>query len=758
MNTKHLILVALIMGTTLSTYSQNLIIANQQKPLQGNDAQTTASQVSLNKESINITLFQGATTNEYIQLTNNSTNDFTVGLSLNNTSYETETNPPYLEVPIAYKVFEDKIVAINAYTGENIRERNDYTTYEPDNSFGEDGLAYDGRVLYYINNSKSGIIYKEGIRYPSPTLFIPSFVGKNIAGLAHSGDFLYASNIDDEIIYQIDDESGEIVDSIAVDYLSNGLTFGGNRGTLFASTYHNQTLVILEINIVTKEVIRSFEPVEDDYSSGFTEGIGYSREIDQIVMDDHFYDTRVIDPETGEFIRRVGNEFGTSVAANESLGLAWLDMESVTFDLNAGASHSYKLLFDSRNLESGHYKTTIQFALNDEEDNSVSIPVELNIVPTVEDIIIESFCSLNSNDGYKVRLDNPNHFPLNIRWHFQGTDHQGSTSLKPGYNALILESIPSNVNTLSLEWLDESETLQSKSVTFDGTSCTDGLSLNVVYSEVTNTQIKWKVTNPNPFPVDITWLVNKSYWSADQNTISGSMQATSGESFFYTPVTEQCQPQTTLITWHNESGRAIRHKDIFNGRPCDLRGLTLIAPTCKNNPDDQNVWLVKSPNHFRVSFMWETVGGNEKGTVNGLYNSYFRTNGDTVKITWLGKDGTVRRQKKIAGNTPCDRINTNAARKLSVTEDEVDQAFNEPDIYPNPFNEKIIIALNTYQSEKNYSIRIYNFLGKIVYESFDTSLNEESMVEINTSSFAKGAYLLVFTSEKHTQTAKIIKD
>ena len=78
-------------------------------------------------------------------------------------------------------------------------------------------------------------------------------------------------------------------------------------------------------------------------------------------------------------------------------------------------------------------------------------------------------------------------------------------------------------------------------------------------------------------------------------------------------------------------------------------------------------------------------------------------------------------------------------------------------VYPNPVNET---ANLTFQSNDNgqYNIFIYNITGQVLYQNIYKAIKGENLLEINTSEFEKGVYILQLSSpSKQTKSLLINK-
>ena len=70
----------------------------------------------------------------------------------------------------------------------------------------------------------------------------------------------------------------------------------------------------------------------------------------------------------------------------------------------------------------------------------------------------------------------------------------------------------------------------------------EALNLTSVCSDDPEEELRWRVTNPNPYAVDINWLVAGS-------DLRGNLQAPPGQSHFFTDSLGLDSPNTTIIRW-----------------------------------------------------------------------------------------------------------------------------------------------------------------------------------------------------------------
>jgi len=74
-------------------------------------------------------------------------------------------------------------------------------------------------------------------------------------------------------------------------------------------------------------------------------------------------------------------------------------------------------------------------------------------------------------------------------------------------------------------------------------------------------------------------------------------------------------------------------------------------------------------------------------------------------------------------------------------------------VYPNPFSDKAVIQLKSYQPLQDIVLRVYDVSGRMIQNR-----NVTSRVELDGSDFANGLYLLQFvTGNEIIATAKLVR-
>ncbi|MEL7004350.1 MAG: hypothetical protein AAFN93_16665, partial [Bacteroidota bacterium] len=497
------------------------------------------SPISITPSPLNISLFQGDVEDRTLTIANNSGDNFSLSLSLKNTSHDTEEDEEFLIPPRLYSVDD--------FFGGSADERDPVTGFRINkivlakSTFGFAGIAFDGEFLYYSTNRNPGTIYKQIPQFKNnvvDSIFAPILATVRVSGLTYSGNHLYATSVGTNLIYQIDLTTGDLIDEIAMDGNGLGVAFGGNRGTIFAITSNTE---IIEINLATKEIINRFP------SPPRPKGIAYSNGVERLFVGEEFYAVYELDPDDGSEISYY-EDFTAAMGADEGFGLKWLDFPSVTIDVPAQSSVQYELTFDASDLEPGLYNTTVQIAVNDEANSTVDLPVELRVSPIVEPLGVESFCTVASSGSNLWKIQNKNEFAVNATWKISGSGIENVIELQPGENVLSTLSTSEASDTLNIQWLDE-RNLQQEVIAISNNTVCDlrGLTASAVCTDNRDALRQWEIFNPNLFPVAVNWEVLGT-------EIGGSLEVENGITSLTTDASSAEESYTLQITWNTEDG------------------------------------------------------------------------------------------------------------------------------------------------------------------------------------------------------------
>lgn len=237
-------------------------------------------------------------------------------------------------------------------------------------SGGPDGLAYSGRYLYYVNGLTSRKIHEidpeTGAVHRSFQLSVP-----RIDALAWSGNFLYAEDGTSQLIYEIDVETGLINRTMRGFYNAGGLTFGGNRQTLFLSTAFSQ---IFEMDYASGNVLRESNVNGSGRGLAYSEGAGLLFYANQDVREIEVYD-----PSTITLKYRLNYGYTSALAADEGMN-PWVSPTEVDYVVPPGATMPVSVEFDADQLAGGIYQGTVRFFSNDPSSSSKSVPAQLTVI------------------------------------------------------------------------------------------------------------------------------------------------------------------------------------------------------------------------------------------------------------------------------------------------------------------------------------------------------------------------------------------
>ena len=190
----------------------------------------------------------------------------------------------------------------------------------------EDGLAYDGRFLYYINGRTDLVGLNKVIQIDAKSgLAVDTFATEfppRMDALAIDKKDLYVLDFLQKKIYKVNTKTKTITDTIvpAFDGVAiGGMGFGGKRGTIFISSFtffEPDTYKVYEINATTGAVVNSFAvsiPVAGVTYSETTKKL-YITTIEGLALENITY---ILDPNTGAVVGQFAGG-GSALASDES--------------------------------------------------------------------------------------------------------------------------------------------------------------------------------------------------------------------------------------------------------------------------------------------------------------------------------------------------------------------------------------------------------------------------------------------------------
>lgn len=100
------------------------------------------------------------------------------------------------------------------------------------------------------------------------------------------------------------------------------------------------------------------------------------------------------------------------------------------------------------------------------------------------------------------------------------------------------------------------------------------------------------------------------------------------------------------------------------------------------------------------------------------------------------------------------QIDTSGLCETTIPVSTHNLVVNENNVYPNPFDEKIIIE-SKFKEVNNIEIKLYNLHGNLIKSSSMPS--DGSMVNISTKGLNSGIYILIISSNNEIYTTKMVK-
>ncbi len=88
-------------------------------------------------------------------------------------------------------------------------------------------------------------------------------------------------------------------------------------------------------------------------------------------------------------------------------------------------------------------------------------------------------------------------------------------------------------------------------------------------------------------------------------------------------------------------------------------------------------------------------------------------------------------------------------------EEDYGYAFEDFKVYPNPANERVIVSFNSNR-ESSYTVKIYDFMSRIVKYETNASLPGNNLKEISLDGIAAGVYILELQMGETTSKVKLV--
>jgi outer membrane protein assembly factor BamB len=217
--------------------------------------------------------------------------------------------------------FNGAIVALDPNTGETLKT----IPIHADPNY-EEGLAYDGNLLYYINGRTDATGINKIVRFdPAAGTAVDTFstvFPQRMDALAINHKNLYVLDFLQKKIYVVNTDSQTITDTITPGFSEpaiGGLTFGGSRGTLFISSFtfgDASTNKVFEINAATGAVVNSFSVPVSAFGLAYSEHahVLYVTTAEAFDAEKSIY---MLNPDTGATLKEIAGS-ASALAGDES--------------------------------------------------------------------------------------------------------------------------------------------------------------------------------------------------------------------------------------------------------------------------------------------------------------------------------------------------------------------------------------------------------------------------------------------------------
>jgi hypothetical protein len=256
------------------------------------------------------------------------------------------------------------------------------TIYTPDTVWGPEGLAYDGTYLYLITHG--GYLRQldpnTGVEYDN------MYIGTGYDGLGTDGEYIFATyygNGVDVFDFEAKTYLGTILDGYV---LSGGLSFGGNRETVFVTENFN---LLYEYDLYTDTIVNSYSFEYLIY------GIGYSESLNILfVADADSSYIRAYNPDTFEELYKFDG-FASALASDEFIGAGgdkdWITTEITSGIVLMGTSVDIPVKLNAKDLYGGIYNASVDISSNDPANSLVQVPVTLTVTGIPEISVADTF-------------------------------------------------------------------------------------------------------------------------------------------------------------------------------------------------------------------------------------------------------------------------------------------------------------------------------------------------------------------------------
>ncbi len=235
-----------------------------------------------------------------------------------------------------------------------------------------------------------------------------------------------------------------------------------------------------------------------------------------------------------------------------------------TGTVSFGATSEVVIGVSAIDLVPGSYIEAVEVSSNDPVNSTVPVVIDLTVLEfVILDLEMTAVCSDNPDSERRWEVNNPNIFDVDAFWFIVGSSVKDSITLVPGINYFTSPTQTDRPNTVKLRWLDEDGISNDVQVESDDTAClVESLNLTSVCSNNPDIFRRWRVRNPNPFEVMVTWNV------VGTTQIGIIYAAGDDDTFFYTEAVSGAN--TTIIKWFDQDGNEQQKVKASSGEICDI--------------------------------------------------------------------------------------------------------------------------------------------------------------------------------------------
>lgn len=235
----------------------------------------------------------------------------------------------------------------------------------------KEGLAFDGKYLYY---GKGPTVYKINAETGTVLRYF-NFPGYYIIGLGWSGQYLYIQAPQGGSIAQmleVNSDNGTVLRKFG--YGDGEISFGGNRGTIYAATGAN----VAEKALSTGEVLKSFA------TTGPVKGVGYSNAENLIFIAAGSL-MQGINPANGNVVYTFPfNTANTTGVAADEYASRWLQVDDAPVTIQAGATAALPVKFIATGLETTQLTGNVTIISENVDEDNITVPVTMNVTSATE--------------------------------------------------------------------------------------------------------------------------------------------------------------------------------------------------------------------------------------------------------------------------------------------------------------------------------------------------------------------------------------